>query len=146
MSYQLNNFGLTDKQKLFCDHWLSNGYNGYQAAISAGYSKDSAKTIASENLTKHDVKKYLRGRMKEAFEKAGAGLEWRVKMLKDVGEACMQGRADKDGVVNAKGAVLAISEMNKMDGVYPVEKHAVLLEESKENKVAELVEKYEKEF
>lgn len=146
MSYQLDNFGLTIKQRLFCEHWLENGYNGTQAAISSGYSKRTALKIASENLKKPDIRRYLKTRMKEAFEKAGAGIDWRVKALKEVGEACLQGKADKDGVVNAKGAVLAISEMNKMDGVYPAEKHAVLVEESKENKVSELVEKYEKEF
>lgn len=146
MSYPLDSFGLTMKQRLFCENWLTNDYNGTKAAIDAGYSKDTAYSIANENLKKPDIQRYLKKRMKEVFEKLGAGLDWRVEMLKKVGEACINGAADKDGVVNAKGAVLAIAEMNKMDGIYPAEKHAVLVEESKDNKVSDLVNKYEKEF
>ena len=46
---------LTDKQELFCQQYIID-FNGAQAAIRAGYSPDSAKEIASENLTKPNVK------------------------------------------------------------------------------------------
>lgn len=44
--------GLTEKQELFCQEYLKNGFNGTQAAIKAGYSEETAKQMASENLTK----------------------------------------------------------------------------------------------
>lgn len=43
---------LTQKQKAFCVYYCKNGWNGTQAAISAGYSKETAQQIASENLLK----------------------------------------------------------------------------------------------
>lgn len=43
---------LTRKQRRFVDEYLSNGYNGTRAAIAAGYSPQTARGIASENLKK----------------------------------------------------------------------------------------------
>ena len=43
---------LTPKQSLFVKHYLANGMNGTQAAISARYSRKTAKAMAAENLTK----------------------------------------------------------------------------------------------
>lgn len=45
---------LTDKQKRFCEEYLVD-LNATQAAIRAGYSEDSARQIASENLSKPDI-------------------------------------------------------------------------------------------
>ena len=50
---------LTSKQKLFLQFYLTNGYNGTKAAIDAGYSEDSAKQIAYENLTKPYLKRLI---------------------------------------------------------------------------------------
>lgn len=46
---------LTDKQRAFCIFYCKNGWNGTQAAISAGYSEYTAKEMAHENLTKHHI-------------------------------------------------------------------------------------------
>lgn len=45
---------LTEKQERFCQEYLID-LNGTQAAIRSGYSIDSAKEIASENLTKPNI-------------------------------------------------------------------------------------------
>lgn len=50
---------LTPKQLAFCQYYIINQGNGTQAAADAGYSKKHARTIASENLTKPDIKEYL---------------------------------------------------------------------------------------
>ena len=55
---------MTEKQKRFCDEYLID-LNAAQAAIRAGYSKKAAKQVGSENLTKPDLKKYIKDRMKE---------------------------------------------------------------------------------
>lgn len=60
---------LTEKNKMFCDYWLSNGCNGTQAAISSGYSKKTAKEIASELLTKPNIQEYIDKRLKKAADK-----------------------------------------------------------------------------
>ena len=46
---------LTAKQELFVSAYCSNGFNATKAAIESGYSKESAGTIASENLQKPDI-------------------------------------------------------------------------------------------
>ena len=49
---------LTDKQLRFCQEYLID-LNGSAAAVRAGYSEDSARQIASDNLSKHDIKSYI---------------------------------------------------------------------------------------
>ena len=46
---------LTTKQQLFVSAYCANGFNATQAAIEAGYSKESAGSIASENLQKPEI-------------------------------------------------------------------------------------------
>lgn len=55
---------MTAKQKLFCDEYLID-LNATQAAIRAGYSSKTAKSIGQENLTKPDLKSYIEKRMAE---------------------------------------------------------------------------------
>lgn len=47
---------LTDKQKLFIQNYLSNGFNATQAAIAAGYSENTAGIIGFENLKKPNIR------------------------------------------------------------------------------------------
>lgn len=49
---------LTDKQKRFCKEYVID-LNATQAAIRAGYSENSAKEIASENLTKPNIQSFI---------------------------------------------------------------------------------------
>lgn len=56
---------LTPKQKAFADEYIRNGGNATQAAITAGYSKKSAKSIATENLSKPAIAAYIAERQKE---------------------------------------------------------------------------------
>jgi len=55
---------LTEKQKAFADEYIIS-MNATDAAIKAGYSKNSAKEIGHENLTKPHIKKYIEKRLKE---------------------------------------------------------------------------------
>lgn len=55
---------LTAKQHRFCDEYLID-LNATQAAIRAGYSERTAKSIGNENLTKPDLKAYIEKRMAE---------------------------------------------------------------------------------
>lgn len=45
---------MTPKEKRFCEEYLVD-LNATQAAIRAGYSEDTARSIGSENLTKPDI-------------------------------------------------------------------------------------------
>lgn len=55
---------LTTKQRAFIEYYLANGFNATQAALSAGYSAKSARSTASENLTKPNIKAVIDSRIK----------------------------------------------------------------------------------
>jgi hypothetical protein len=59
---------LTDKQRRFVDEYLVD-LNATQAAIRAGYSERTARSIAAENLTKPDIVAHLAVRRKELADK-----------------------------------------------------------------------------
>jgi phage terminase small subunit len=52
---------LTEKQKRFCDFYIETG-NGTQAAKLAGYRGKNLNRVASENLSKLDIQKYIEER------------------------------------------------------------------------------------
>lgn len=74
---------MTEKQKRFCDEYLID-LNAAQAAIRAGYSEKAAKQVGSENLTKPDLKKYIKDRMKEKEESLIAKQDEVLKYLSSV--------------------------------------------------------------
>lgn len=49
---------MTTKQELFIKHYLTH-FNATRAAIEAGYSEDTARNIACENLTKPYIKEEI---------------------------------------------------------------------------------------
>jgi phage terminase small subunit len=56
--------GLTDKQEMFCQAYISNGFAVEKAGIEAGYSAKTAYSIASELLKKPEIQ----ARIKELTE------------------------------------------------------------------------------
>lgn len=54
---------LTVKQETFIIEYIKNKGNATQAAIKAGYSKNTAKQIGQENLTKLDIKNEIERRL-----------------------------------------------------------------------------------
>lgn len=59
---------MTPKQLSFCNEYLKLG-NGRQAAINAGYSENSAHSIANENLNKQYLKKFIQLKQEEIQDK-----------------------------------------------------------------------------
>ncbi|WP_338816190.1 terminase small subunit [Lactiplantibacillus argentoratensis] len=59
---------LTPKQQKFADEYIKSG-NAADAARKAGYSKQTARTVGQQNLTKLDIKKYIDERMAEIASK-----------------------------------------------------------------------------
>lgn len=74
---------MTAKQKRFCDEYLID-LNATQAAIRAGYSKKNANNIASENLAKPNIKKYIDERMAEKEDSLIAKQDEVLKYLTSV--------------------------------------------------------------
>lgn len=50
---------LTAKQQAFCEHYVANGFNATQAALSAGYSKKTSKDMGCQNLAKPNIAEYI---------------------------------------------------------------------------------------
>ena len=68
---------MTEKQKKFCIEYLKD-LNATQAAIRAGYSKDTAKVIGCENLTKPDIKNHLDKQLNDIMEASKSSLKKRI--------------------------------------------------------------------
>ena len=152
----IDNEDLTLRQRLFCHHYLINGYNATQAAISAGYKKHSARFTGSDNLQKPNVKKFLKEHMKETFEKVGMSLEYIASKLKtglDLSIPDINANDDaeekmlKAKTLNIKDGIACVAEYNKMCGHYAPEKQEITETQSIEviSKTEELTEKYEKD-
>ena len=74
---------MTKKQMRFCDEYLID-LNATQAAIRAGYSKKTARQIATENLVKPYIKEYIQKRMDEKEEALVAKQDEVMKYLSSV--------------------------------------------------------------
>lgn len=73
---------LKPKVRAFCEHYLSNGGNGTEAALEAGYgsredkkSRHVAEQTASRLLRREEVRNYLSERTKEIYEQIGLSPE-----------------------------------------------------------------------
>lgn len=61
---------LTEKQKIFCREYIYD-WNATRAAKVAGYSEETARQIASENLSKPDIQAYITEIQKDLEKVAG---------------------------------------------------------------------------
>jgi phage terminase small subunit len=66
---------LTGKQRQFCEEYVID-WNGTRAAKRAGYSKKTAHVVASENLTKPNVRAYVEYLRENVAEAAGISALW----------------------------------------------------------------------
>lgn len=85
---------MTAKQKRFCDEYLID-LNATQAAIRAGYSERTANRIATENMSKPVIKKYIAERMAEKESELIADQDEVLKYLTSV----LRGESQSEVVV-----------------------------------------------
>ncbi|WP_317411511.1 terminase small subunit [Clostridium baratii] len=71
---------LTPKQKAFAEYYIETG-NATESARKAGYKGKNLNRIASENLTKLDIKNYIDGKMKELEDQRIAKADEVLKYL-----------------------------------------------------------------
>lgn len=74
---------LTAKQKQFCKEYLID-LNATQAAIRAGYSEKTARTIAAQNLAKLNITEYIKELMAKRSEKVEIDAEWVLEQAVDM--------------------------------------------------------------
>ncbi len=88
---------LTPKQKVFCDEYIKT-LNSTQSAIKAGYSKNSARTIASKLLTKDNIKDYINQRLEKKEDKRIASQD---EVLEKITEVLRDDEAKKGDILKA---------------------------------------------
>lgn len=86
---------LTPKELRFCQLYAQY-LNGARAAREAGYSPDSDRFIASENLTKPNIKRVVKYYLEEAI----MPVEEAVKRLSDMGRGNFEHFVKEDGTVD----------------------------------------------
>ena len=90
---------LTPKQKKFCKEYVLS-LNGTQAAIKAGYSKDTAYSIACENLKKPEIKEYIAALRKDEEEQFYYSRTMSFKKLEEAQQMALDNvfvKVTKDG-------------------------------------------------
>jgi phage terminase small subunit len=127
---------LNDKQKRFCQEYLKD-LNATQAAIRAGYSEKSARSIANENLTKPDIQQYIQ-ELQEGIQKRNQiTIDEIMTDLIEVKNRCLQnvpvmyfdkidkewkheGKEDGEPVYkfDSNGATKALDLLGKIIGAY----------------------------
>lgn len=141
---------LTHKQQAFCDIYLNNGFVATQAAVAAGFSKKNADKISSQLLGKTRVKEYIDKNMALRKKKMESKFDWVIKRLEVCAELAMP-FDEKTGIAelkNHKALLGALSEMNKMIGHYAPDKsiNAHMVTETEQDKMSDLIKKYEREY
>ena len=116
---------LEEKQKMFCKEYLVD-FNGTQAAIRAGYSKKTARSIASENLTKPNIQAYLKELIDSRNKRTQITQDDVIADIIKVKDRCMQNEVvlDKEGnetgiyKFDSNGANKALDMLMKHTGGY----------------------------
>lgn len=119
---------MNERQQRFCEEYIID-HNATQAAIRAGYSVKTAKSIGSENLTKPDIAEKIHELeeaipRKDAIATAEEVLEHFTKVMR--GEVFDQVvKRDEDGNLQKVDVVAKLSDRNK--AAEALAKHYALL-------------------
>ncbi|MEI8390708.1 MAG: terminase small subunit [bacterium] len=118
---------LTSKQKRFCEEYVID-LNGTQSAIRAGYSENSAYSIAEENLKKPEIEKYISGLQAEIRERNNIKADDVITDIVKIKEQCMQvkpiiiydkaGNAKEIKSFNANAALKACELLGRYTGIF----------------------------
>ena len=103
---KLDEYGLTELQKKFCDYYITLG-KGAEAAIKAGYSEKNARFYASRTLQKPAIKKYIGARLKQMEEERIADAKEVLRFLTssmrgDIKEEVVVVEGNGDGCSSAR--------------------------------------------
>ena len=113
---------LTAKQELFVQEYLID-LNATQAAIRAGYSEDSARSIGCENLTKPDIQEAIAAAQAARVERIELTQDYVLNTVIETVERCKQAKP----VLDRKGdPVLTETPTGDLVPAYVFDTRAVL--------------------
>ena len=101
---------MTDKQKRFCDEYLTD-LNATNAAIKAGYSEKTAYSIGQRLLKKVEIKKYIEQVQNDLKNQSDLTKESILNKLKNYGFADID-----NSKISPKDAIKALEVISKMLG------------------------------
>ena len=105
---------LTIKQKKFADEYIRLG-NATQAAINAGYSKNAARQIGADNLSKAYIREYVNEKMDALDKKKTMQIKEIMEELTSIARGeIKEERLDKDGGI-VKTRPLFADRLKAMD-------------------------------
>lgn len=135
---------LTQKQYEFCNEYIKNGFNAYQAALKAGYSESYAN-VKAPLLLEHPL---IKPRLARAYQRADNSMtvswEWKIEKLQRIIDDIVP--LDKSLPIkhkHAANAIKAISELNKMSGDYAPDKRLSVTVDATKDKLIEINKEYE---
>jgi len=114
---------LTPKQQRFADEYIKSG-NAADAARKAGYSKQTARTVGQQNLTKLDIKEYIDEQMAKIASQRIMDATEAVELLTSI----------------ARGETKETVYISAADGVYEKHKEADL--KTRINATKEILKRY----
>ncbi|MEW6999116.1 terminase small subunit [Colwelliaceae bacterium BS250] len=103
---------LTAKQQMFVDEYLID-LNGTQAAIRAGYSKNTANRIANQNLSKLDIKNAIEEAKSKRAERTQIDSDYVLAQIQEYLDHCF-GRKPIKKILNVDGVyqTIEVEEFN----------------------------------
>lgn len=114
---------LTDKQEAFCSQYCID-FNGSAAAIRAGYSETSSRQIASELLTKPNIRSRIDSILK-AREDAQRE-EIRARVLEELGKIAMDDMTGSDTIRDKEGNPIGVSRKDRLKALELLGKYSAL--------------------
>jgi len=125
---------LTPKQQRFVEEYLID-LNATQAAIRAGYSEKTAKSIGQENLTKPDIQKAIQEAQNKRAERTEITQDYVLTNIQKVIERCMQIAPVESGITEDAEGQLAqafvFKEQGALKGLELLGKHLGMFVEQK---------------
>lgn len=114
---------LTLKQKKFCNEYMKTG-NAKQSAINAGYSKQTAYSIGSENLNKPEIIEYIQKQQETEELNTKLNIKKRQEVIQETFDNIMLKIKEKAESIEETDlnkieiALKCSDQLNKMQGVY----------------------------
>lgn len=108
---------LSERQKLFVEYYLANGFNATQAAISAGYSAKTAREQSSKLLTKLNIQKAVGKEQEKTSKKLEITRESLIEELLEIKSRCLDEEPSAGKFAQYNPALKAIEQIAKMLGL-----------------------------
>jgi phage terminase small subunit len=106
----------------FCYAYLLNGFNAKEAAYHIGDKKNYANAHYTRYLKHPFVQNFIREHTQKMEQIIEVNLAWKIQKLKKIIDICIPDTAKSRNDLYTKGAIAAISELNKMQGHYAPER------------------------